>query len=65
MKIKMFKVAAITLCSALTLSAGQAMAQEAKNLDELLDIFGDSGSGGSGGTDDPANSLFIPWVLWL
>ena len=38
MKIKMFKAAAITLCSVLTLSAGQAVAQEAKSLDELLDF---------------------------
>jgi biopolymer transport protein ExbB len=36
MKIKMFKVAAFTLTSALALGAGQVAAQEARNLDELL-----------------------------
>ena len=36
MSIKSVKVAAIALCGALTLSAGSALAQDAKSLDELL-----------------------------
>ena len=36
MSIKCVKAAAIALCGVLTLSAGSALAQEAKSLDELL-----------------------------
>jgi biopolymer transport protein ExbB len=36
MSVKVLKVAAVALCGALTLSAGSALAQEAKSLDELL-----------------------------
>jgi biopolymer transport protein ExbB len=36
MSIKCLKAAAIALCGVLTLSAGSALAQEAKSLDELL-----------------------------
>ncbi|MGB1141906.1 MAG: energy transducer TonB, partial [Halioglobus sp.] len=38
MKIKMFKVAAVTLGSVLALGSGQALAQDAKDLDQLLDF---------------------------
>ena len=36
MSVKFVKAAAFTLCGALTLSAGSALAQEARSLDELL-----------------------------
>ena len=36
MSIKCVKAAAIAMCGVLTLSAGSAMAQDAKSLDELL-----------------------------
>ncbi|MEP5568206.1 MAG: MotA/TolQ/ExbB proton channel family protein [Halioglobus sp.] len=36
MSVKIVKAAALVLCGALTLSAGSAVAQEAKSLDELL-----------------------------
>ena len=36
MSVKFVKGAALALCGALSLSAGSALAQEAKSLDELL-----------------------------
>ena len=38
MSVKVLKVAAVALCGALTLSAGSALAQEAKSLDDLLNF---------------------------
>ncbi len=38
MRVKFVQAAAVALCGALTLSAGPALAQEAKSLDQLLDF---------------------------